>query len=142
MNPQMKRVLRTLLIFIPGLYLMTSLITHCTGSSGGTSVCTNTVSTSDSSTCETYAADNNCGNFDFNNGTCTANDCLVCTCSGTVSVSTQSACSQYAEDFNCSSSSFTGSVCTVQGCTNCDIVVDDTDDDYIIDVDDASFDDV
>ncbi len=141
MKTQTKRVLRTLLVFIPALYLMASLITHCTGSNSGGSVCTNTVTTTDNASCEAYAGDNDCLNFNFDNGTCTATSCAICTCGGTVTASDESACTTYGQNFACSSAIFSNGTCTVAGCQDCDVVIDDTDDDYVIDVDDAAFDD-
>lgn len=141
MKSQTKRVLRTLLVFIPALYIMASLVTHCTGSNDGATFCTNTVTTTDSGSCQTYAEDNDCNSFSFDSGTCVATDCVVCTCGGTVTASDEAACTTYGQNFDCTSAIFSGSTCTVAGCENCDVVVDDTDDDYVIDTDDAAFDD-
>lgn len=141
MNTQTKRILRGLLVFVPALYLVTSLITHCAGGSGGgvVELCSNTVTTADQTTCQNYSESNQCASFDFSGTTCTVTDCQVCTCSGTVTASSASACGSYATQFACASSSYNNGVCTVTGCETCENTIDDAD--FVVDVDDAAFDD-
>lgn len=75
MSQKMMRTLRGLFIAIPLAFVLVTVIANC-GDGGG--LCSGSVSSSDTTECADYAADNGCENFSFDNGVCDVVNCDSC----------------------------------------------------------------
>jgi len=74
MNKKMLNTLRAALIAIPSIFLLGTVLSHCSSGDG----CDGSVLLVDAAECQAYAAEFNCAAFSFDNGICDVTDCGGC----------------------------------------------------------------